>query len=82
MKNTATESRLGTFYLPSCSKTFMKEIPSDAALRNYNSSKDKRNYNSPYTSLFLHAVNGLLCIQGKLLRGKRVCDFYLVHFVQ
>lgn len=50
MKNTATESRLGTFYLLSCSKTFMKEIPSDAALRNYNSSKDKRNYNRPYTS--------------------------------
>jgi len=50
VKNTATQIYFGSFDLLSCLKADMEEVPSDTAVRNYNSSKDKRNCYSPFTS--------------------------------
>lgn len=49
-ENPVTESRFGKFDLLSCLKVYVKDLPSDAALRNHNSSEDKRNCNNPFTS--------------------------------
>lgn len=49
-ENPVTESIFGTFDLLSCLKVYVKELPSDAALRKHNSSKDKRNCYNPFTS--------------------------------